>query len=105
MPAEALDPQTSWWLETSFALPFMYTMGAEPAFDEHTVLVLPTIRQGQIASLQAWVNGSPLEVRLYRYPRNRGLGCYWADLVGTAAAGGDNRLVVHLRAAHGAGVP
>ena len=105
MPAEALDPQTSWWLETSFALPFMYTMGAEPAFDEHTVLVLPTIRQGQIASLQAWVNGSPLEVRLYRYPRNRGLGCYWADLVGTAAAGGDNRLVVHLQAAHGAGVP
>ena len=42
------------------------------------------------------MNGAPLEVRRYAYPRNRGLGTYWADLVGSGAHGGRNVLVVHV---------
>lgn len=97
MPREARDPQTGWWLQTRFHLPFMYTMGAEPAFDQHTLLVLPMVRQAACKSVQAWVNGVPLEVRAYRYPRNRGLACYYADLVGSGAQGGENLLVVQIQ--------
>ena len=90
------DGETSWWLQTSFHLPFMYTIGAEPAFDEHTVLVFPMLDPTQVKDLRAWVNGEPLDVRRYAYPRNRALYTWWADLVGTAARGGDNTLVVHV---------
>ena len=44
------------------------------------------------------INGEPLEVRWYAYPRNRGFGCYYADLVGTSAHRGDNVLTVHYAA-------
>jgi hypothetical protein len=74
----------------------MYTIGAEPAFDEHTILVLPMRDPSRVRALRAWVNGVPLDVRRYAYPRNRALSTYWADLVGTGAHGGDNTLVVHL---------
>jgi hypothetical protein len=97
-PASAAPAQgdaREWWLRTEFNLPFMYTIGAEPAFDEHTVLVLPMRDASRVRELRAWVNGVPLEVRRYAYPRNRALSTYWADLVGTAAHGGDNVLVVY----------
>ena len=97
MPPQAREPRSDWWMETRFHLPFMYTLGSEPAFDEHTILVLPLVRQAECKSIQAWINGMPLEVRPYRYPRNRGLACYHADLVGTGARGGDNLLVLHLQ--------
>ena len=97
MLREARDPQAGWWLQTRFHLPFMYTMGAEPAFDEHAFLVLPMVRQAACKSVQAWVNGVPLEVRAYRYPRNRALACYYADLVGSGAQGGENLLVVQIQ--------
>ena len=87
----------SWWLQSEFNLPFMYTIGAEPAFDEHTILVLPLLRQHEIKDIRAWVNGKPLNVQAYKYPRNRGLATFFADLVGTATHGGKNRLVVHLQ--------
>jgi hypothetical protein len=74
----------------------MYTIGSEPAFDEHTILVLPLVRHAQAKRVSAWVNGQALDVRFYRYPRNRQLGCFYADLVGTAAVGGENKLVVYL---------
>ena len=83
-------------MQTEFHLPFMYTIGAEPAFDEHTILVFPMVDPSRVQELRAWVNGAPLEVRRYAYPRNRALGTYWADLVGSSAHGGDNTLVVHV---------
>jgi hypothetical protein len=74
----------------------MYTIGAEPAFDEHTLLVLPFVRQSRVRVVAAWINGVPLDVRKYQYPRNRALSCFYADLVGSAAVGGENRLVIHF---------
>ncbi|MCC6486467.1 MAG: hypothetical protein IT364_03130 [Candidatus Hydrogenedentes bacterium] len=95
-PIPAQDDIRAWWMQTEFHLPFMYTIGAEPAFDEHTILVFPMVDPSRVQELQAWVNGAPLEVRRYAYPRNRALGTYWADLVGSSAHGGDNTLVVHV---------
>jgi hypothetical protein len=95
MPEIAMSKSRSWWTQTSFHLPFMYTIGAEPSLDEHTLLVLPFVRQSRVRAVSAWINGAPLEVRKYQYPRNRALSCFYADLVGTAAVGGENRLVVH----------
>jgi hypothetical protein len=77
-------------------LPMMYTIGAEPFFDEHTFLVLPMLRQAAARSVKAWINGVALDVQAYRYPRNRGLATYYADLVGSAARCGENTLVLHL---------
>ena len=51
---------------------------------------------GHAPSSSAWINGAPLYVRLYRHPRNRSLGCYYADLVGSAARGGESLLVLQL---------
>ena len=42
------------------------------------------------------MNGVPLNVQRYAYPRNRSLSTWWATLVGTGAHGGENRLVVHV---------
>jgi hypothetical protein len=95
-PAVEHGGETAWWLQASFHLPFMYTIGAEPAFDEHTVLVFPLLDPTRVKDLRAWVNGQPLDVRRYAYPRNRGLSTWWADLVGTGARGGDNVLVVYV---------
>ena len=72
----------------------MYTIGSEPFFDEHTLLVLPFARQSRVRVVAAWLNGVPLDVRKYQYPRNRSLSCFYADLVGSSAVGGENRLVV-----------
>lgn len=96
LPALARDEGKSWWLETEFNLPFMYAFGAEPSFDEHTFLVLPLLRRGQVKEIRAWLNGKPLNIQAYNYPRNRNLGTFYADLVGTAAHGGRNKLVLHL---------
>jgi hypothetical protein len=92
----AKDRNGSWWAQTNFHLPFMYVAGQEPSFDEHTLLVLPFVRQSRVRVVAAWINGVPLDVRRYQYPRNRGLSCFYADLVGSAAQGGENRLVLHF---------
>lgn len=97
LPSIARAEGNSWWLQSEFNLPFLHTFGAEPYIDEHTLLVLPLLRQNKIKEIRAWVNGEPLNVQAYRYPRNRKLATYYADLVGTAAKGGTNRLVVHLQ--------
>jgi hypothetical protein len=96
MPEVAKNANGSWWVQTSFRLPFMYTIGAEPSFDEHTFLVLPFARQSRVRIVAAWLNGVPLDVRKYQYPRNRGLSCFYADLIGSSAVAGDNRLVIHF---------
>ncbi len=96
LPEIARSMAGSWWVQTSFHLPFLYTLGCEPSFDEHTFLVLPFVRQSRVRAVSAWINGVPLEVRKYQYPRNRSLSCFYADLVGTAAVGGENRLVIHF---------
>jgi hypothetical protein len=97
----AKNAEKSWWLQTSLAFPFIYSLGAEPFFDEHTILVLPLLRHKQVKEIKAWVNGSPLEVQRFDYPRNRKLACYYADLIGSAAKGAskgaENTLVCHLQ--------
>jgi hypothetical protein len=97
LPPEARSGERAWWFETTFHLPFLYQIGAEPAFYDHTLAVFPLLRPRSAKEVRAWVNGGDLPVRLYAYPRNRKLGCYYTDLVGTAAHGGENRLVVHVQ--------
>jgi len=87
----------SWWLQSSFHLPFMYTIGAESAFEDHPILALPQIRQKQLKEIKAWINGTELKVQRYNYPRERKLGCYYADLVGSGARAGKNELVIYLQ--------
>jgi hypothetical protein len=94
----AKDSSKGWWLQTSFYLPFINSGGAEPAFDEHPRLVLPLLRHKQVKETKAWINGIPLLVERYAYPRNRRLACHYADLVGSEARGEqDNTLVIHLQ--------
>jgi hypothetical protein len=90
----AKNANKSWWVQTSFHLPFMYSIGSEPFFDEHTLLVLPFVRQSRVRVVSAWINGVPLDVRKYKYPRNPAMSCFYADLIGSAAVGGENRLVI-----------
>ncbi len=96
LPEAARSAESGWWLSTSFHLPFMYGIVSQPHRDEHTLLVLPFANPEKVKSIRAWINGAPLEVEQYRYPRNPGLLCHWADLVGSAARGGDNTLVLHI---------
>lgn len=88
--------EKAWWFETSFDLPFLYSLGFEPAFDEHTIVVFPLLRSREVKALAAWINGKKVNVQRYSYPINRKLACYYVDLVGTEAHGGENKLVVHL---------
>lgn len=102
-PRMALDPRArsqgkEWWLRTSFYFPFLNGYGAEPAYDEHPRLVLPLLRQKSVKHLLGWINGKPLEIQTYSYPRNRKLGCYYAELLGSGAKGQQsNTLVLHLQ--------
>jgi hypothetical protein len=93
----AKDQTGQWWLQTSFHLPFMYTIGAEPSFDEHTILVLPLVRHTRVKQIKAWINGRELKIDRYFYPRNRRFSTYYADLVGSGARGGDNILVLQMQ--------
>ena len=94
----AKDPGKGWWLQTTFYLPFINMMGAEPAFDEHPRPVLPLLRRQQVKEIKAWINDIPLPVERYAYPRNRQLACHYADLLGSGARGEqENTLVVHLQ--------
>lgn len=99
-PAEssetAKSPGETWWISTAFDLPFMYTIGAEPAFDEHPLVVFPMLDPAKIAAVKGWINGAPLDVRRYAYPRNPALATWWADLVGTGAHGGANTLALYI---------
>jgi hypothetical protein len=98
LDASAKDPRKGWWLQTTFYLPFINMMGAEPAFDEHPRLVLPMLRYKQVKEIKAWINGIPLPVERYAYPRNPQLACHYADLLGSGARGEqENTLVVHLQ--------
>jgi hypothetical protein len=94
LPAVAKDSKKHWWVQHDVELPFMYGYGCEPAFQDHMFLVLPFLDSSKIKILQVWINGSPASVQNYRYPRNRNLGCYYIDLVGSAARGGNNRIVL-----------
>ena len=84
--------------QTSFYLPFINSGGFEPAFDEHPRLVLPLLRHKEVKEIKAWINGIPLPVERYAYPRNRKLGCHYAELLGSGARGEqENTLVIHLQ--------
>lgn len=93
----ARDPRRQWWLETSFYLPFINSDGTEPRPENHPQLIVPMIRREQLKKIRAWINGIPLAIRQYSYPRNRKLGCFHADLMGSGAQGQyNNRLVIFL---------
>ena len=99
LPHLAKNRAKAWWFETDFNLPFLYTLGFEPAFDEHTIIVFPLVRHREVKIAAAWIDGKELNVQRYVYPVNRKLACYYADLVGSPAHAGQNRLVVHLSSA------
>lgn len=88
--------KNNWWLQSRFDLPFINTLGMEPPFEDHVILVFPMISPAKIARIEAWINGVPLPVERYHYPRNRSLYCHWADLVGSGARRGENSLIVYL---------
>jgi hypothetical protein len=96
LPSIAKDTAKTWWLQHDFQLPFMYGYGCEPAFQEHMFLVLPFLDSSRIKNIQLWINGQQVVVQAYRYPRNRSLGCYYVDLVGSPAHAGSNRVVLHF---------
>jgi hypothetical protein len=91
----ATHPSTAWWLQTRFSLPFLPGYGCESRPGEHTLLVFPLLPHVGEVQLRAWINGAPLPIQLYSYPRNRALGCRYADLLGTAATHGDNTIILH----------
>ena len=90
----AFAKEKDWWFETTFELPFLPQVGAEPSQPEHTILVFPLFRAEQLGAIRLWVNAAEVPIQLYAYPRNRKLSCRYADLMGSAAHGGKNRLVV-----------
>jgi hypothetical protein len=96
LPELARDPGREWWFATVLNFPFIHSLGFEPAFDEHTIIVFPLLRQKEVKSLNAWINGEELNIQRYKYPVNHNLACHYADLTGTSAHGGENKLVVHL---------
>ncbi len=96
LPALARTSEQAWWFETTLNIPFLYSLGFDPAFDEHTIIVFPLLRQKSTKTLAAWINGKELNVQSYAYPNNRNLACYYADLNVSSAHGGHNTLVVHL---------
>ena len=91
-----LGGSKTWWCSTQFLLPFMYTIGAEPPPSEHTLVIFPMRDVAQVSVLKCWINGVEVDAQRYRYPRNPALSTYWADLVGSAAKGGDNTMVLFL---------
>lgn len=95
LPDIAKDTTKTWWMQHDFQLPFMYGYGCEPAFQDHMFLTLPFLDSSRIKNIQVWINGQPMTVETYRYPRNRSLGCYYVDLVGSSAQAGNNRIVLY----------
>ncbi len=59
-------------------------------------MVLPFLDSSRIKNIQVWINGQQVVVQAYRYPRNRSLGCYYVDLVGSPAHAGNTRIVLHF---------
>jgi hypothetical protein len=92
----AKDLARSWWLQTKFSTPLAQWGGTEGRPDEHTLIVLPFVDPTRVKQIAAWINGQPVDVQTYRYPRNRAVMCRWIDIVGTAIHPGANDLVLHI---------
>src|SRR5439155_2312222 len=45
LPALAKTSEKAWWFETSLDIPFLHSLGLDPAFDKHTIIVFPLLRQ------------------------------------------------------------
>jgi hypothetical protein len=86
----------SWWLQTKFTTPLAQWGGGEGKLDDHTLIVLPFVDQNRVKQIGVWINGQPVDVQTYRYPRNRNMTCRWIDIVGTAIHPGVNDLVLQL---------
>ncbi len=89
-----LGSSKSWWCSSSITLPFINSYGCEPGFYDHPILVLPISSNPSVAKLSVWINGQPVAVNEYRYPRNRGYLTRWVDLLGVTHMG-ENSLVVY----------
>jgi len=98
LPEIAKSKKSEWWLSSEFYLPFItYGYGMDPFFDDHAFLVVPVIDISKIMTIRAWINGSPIEIRAYRYPRNKGLNCLYSDLHDSGVRGGSkNTLVIYF---------
>jgi hypothetical protein len=92
----AKAPTRSWWLQCEFTTPQAQWGGCESKFDDHTLIVLPFVDPNRVKQIGAWINGQPVEVQTYRYPRNRAMCCRWIDIVGTAVRPGGNQLVLQM---------
>ncbi len=90
------DKSKSWWLQTKFDTPLAQWGGCEAGLNDHTLIVLPFVDQNRVKKVTAWINGYPVEVQTYKYPRNRALMCRWLDIIGTAIHPGTNDFVMHV---------
>ena len=99
LPGIAEDANSEWWLSTDFNLPFTYHFGFEPFFTDHTFLTLPFVQKDKVKVIKAWINGSDLDIREYRYPRGRDA-CFYADLTNPAVHEGSNTLVIYFASKH-----
>jgi hypothetical protein len=83
-------------LQTKFDTPLAQWGGCEAGLNDHTLIVLPFVDQNRVKKVSAWINGYPVEVQTYKYPRNRALMCRWLDIIGTAIHPGTNDFVMHV---------
>jgi hypothetical protein len=92
----AKDKNPSWWLQTKFTTPVAQWGGCEGKFEDHALIVFPFVDQNRVKRISAWINGQPVDVQTYRYPRDRKMICRWIDIIGTAIHPGTNDLVLQL---------
>jgi len=56
----------------------------------------PFVRDTASEMVAAWINGVPMDVRKYQYPAIVSVLFLMRILIGSAAIGGENRLVIHF---------
>lgn len=74
---------------TTFHLPFIErpVFGCLAAMTEDTVLELAFDQPAPFKSIAAWINGQPVEVRRYTYPRRGDFSSYYIELTGVVDPG------------------
>ncbi len=75
--------------ETDFELPFIEptAYGCMPGWDDDTIVDLSFADPARIASIEAAIDGQPIEVRKYRYPRGSDWISYYLELTGAVNPG------------------
>ena len=98
LPEIAKDKNRSWWVQTSFHLPFMYTIGRSRRSTSTRSWCCRLSGNRACESLRPGSTASRWTFASISIPATAALSCFYADLVGSAAVGGENRLVVHFEA-------